>query len=211
MSAQLPIIPFVTKSKDDLEKIGQFVTQAKQAQHVLGKRPLGALHYRTRSFQSYKLPRMLKKGSLLKQRIQSKKNNTSMEPTLKNTQAIERCRKHRRRKPFLTAVYCDILATNSQNEKLQNQQAQQYPLMRLSSHLWHRKRFVMRDRYGVMTAQHSSFHGFKAIDGYSKREKTFVHDQSYLRPLELRCSRDAFMHIFQHLMVRFIFSFSIFF
>jgi hypothetical protein len=191
MSAQLSIIPFVSKSKEDLEQIGQFVAKQDVDRHPHSKkRPIGSLHYRTRSFKSYKLPRRLKRGSLLKQRIAKKKEQVS--------DVGQRCRKERRRPRTFAAQLgklhsYDITHWDSKSPSPKS--------LRLATHVWHRKRFIVANRSGVMTAMRSSYHGFKAIDAYCKRGKTFVHDQSYLLPLELSCTMEDFLAIFEHIVV----------
>ncbi len=190
-NTQLSIIPFLSKSKDDFALMSSVtdIERSKKLQNekksfAVLKRPLGALHYRTRSFHPFKLPRKLKKGTLLKRRIVDQKLSS-----------ISRfCRKQRRRLYFqshlLFARYADSAKPN-----------------RLPTHIWHRKRFIMKNRNGIVTAMRSSCRGFKAIDTQRKKNKCFFHDQSYLRTIELICTKEELLLIFKHTMVMFTFSF----
>lgn len=192
-SAQLSIIPFLSKSKDDLAQVAKILPKHPSAIcSILRKRPIGSLHYRTRSFRSFKLPRRLKRGTLLKLKLVKKKELLDLE-----TQNLTTNRKRRRR--IKAKCYG---ASADPNIALWDRTRINQNAIRMSTHVWHRKRFIMANRFGVMTAMRSSYHGFKAIDNYYKMGKSFIQDQSYLRIVELCCSQDEFLSIFSHITVR---------
>lgn len=213
--SSIAVIPQLLRAKEDINTLTSYQQSISAASIPRSnKRPVGQLCHRTRSYRSFKLPRRLKQG------LNCKKKKLR----LQSMPVEKRCRKFRRRRLLLQQVYGHIdtqqllqsdsdMILNSTNKKP----------MYLSTHLWHRKRFVMVNRHGIMTAMRSSQRGIKSLQRYSlepykismkktktkkiepivknKKDCAMMQDVSYLRPLQLLCSRTKAIDIFSSLLV----------
>lgn len=134
------------------------------------KRPIGRLHYRTRSHKSYKIPR----------KIRSNKRKPSSVTSMIDR---KRCRKHRRRSSTISANAYIKKGLSDQSTK---------PSHKLANHVWYAKRMkVDRDYYGWQIPLRSNARGLKSLEKLVQR-KTLLYDYSYYHPIKLSLSQSIF-------------------
>jgi Tfp pilus assembly major pilin PilA len=156
------------KELDQLTSAYSSIKNEKKVKKVGGKmkRPIGRVHYRTRSHKSYKIPR----------KQVSSKRKLSKRTTDIGDNAQKKKKKYRKQLRRVSTLIFD-------NHKMP---------IKLATHRWHAKRMEMTSFYGYSLALRSRQRGVKSVERIIKN-KAALHDSSYYRPVKISCSHSQLM------------------
>jgi hypothetical protein len=152
--SQILVSHYVAEREAEIEKL--LGTGKKKSIENKCKRPIGRIHYRTRSHKSFKMPRKM---------INRKRKSVQADDS-------SRCRKHRRR---VHNIHIFLPKNNISSAGVPK---------KLPNHVWNAKRMVLEDYYGYLLPMRSSFRGFKALEKIIQ-SKTLIHDYSYYKPIKI--------------------------
>ncbi len=183
---------FLSQRIDSLENLSELFTNKgkKRERNDVGKKSvcseeldsllsLSTPYRRTGSFIPYRIPRRVKilRHKLAKKRQEDENDKQEQNSNTNKRRKVEkkpRCRKHQRR-PHL------LLAQRSHHQCHVGSVKAPW----LSTHIWHSKRFLMSSEFGMCIATHHRAHGITRKLSDALADRAVVHDESYVKPVEL--------------------------